>query len=283
MPTLRQDRHFFSLNGLIIACTALLLTSCLERQVNTRTADENQQQPNNNNGYQPPPSNGSGGSSGGGQTPPPSGNNGHYSQSVCSTSSPPGIADGNQTIEYYQSDILPTVIAHGSAWRPPNHSPHYPDGIVWSSATDLPPGISPNIFYSNQRFNLRVKALSGVNGVKNSKGIDCTQVPLNYQKLSIGARLRKQGSLAGQYVKFEGIPVGQFSKVKEFNVPQGTSEPLILEFSDLEWDFTCQDLQGTDYNIDEFCPYAPVWFFQCVRFQFEFSTDSTKDIPCPRL
>lgn len=270
-----------SLTGLLFL--ALALSGCIEKQVNTSDTSQ-QQNPHGNGNGGGGGGNGGGGNGGGGNGGGGNGGGGDhdYNHSACRTGSPPGIADGGQTMDYYKVGILPEIVAHGNA-EPNRYSNLHPNGVVWSSASDLPGNISPNIFFTNTRFNLRVKALSGVQGVDDSKGEYCGFVPMPYQNLKMRVTVRRAGASSGDSYTFEDVKVGEFSNVKEFNVPANTTEPLVVEISNVEWDYSClwYEAQGYD-NVPGYCPYAKVWDQQCVRFQFEFATDQTKDIPCPR-
>lgn len=205
-----------------------------------------------------------------------------YNHPACRTGSPPGVADGGQTVDYHKVGTLPVIIARGSA--PPNRwADFHPGGVVWNSKDDMPSNISQDIFTTNSRFNLRVKALTGIQGVNDSRGIPCNFVPLPYKKLNIGVRVRRRDAVSGDYYHFRDVGVNQFSNVKEFVVPPNVTEPLVIEISDLEWDYSCTHYSLAGHsNVTGYCPYARIWDTQCVRLQFEFATDDTRDIPCPR-
>ncbi len=270
---MKKSIHLKTFLAFIVIGLFVIATGCIKQRVNTPSDQDQQQTPSGGDSTTPPPSNGSNGETGGEYG---------YNHPACRTGSPPGIADGNQILDYYKADVLPRVIAHGTS-QPYQYASSHPGGVVWSSETDLPASLSPNIFFTNSRFNLRVKALEGVRSVDDAKGNYCRFVPMPYQKLRIGVVVRKAGSSGGHYYRFEDVKVGEFSNVKEFVVPPGTNEPLIIEFRDLEWDYDCKNMTETnDPNAPFYCPYSKIWHSQCVSLRFEFATDETRDIPCPR-
>lgn len=191
--------------------------------------------------------------------------------------SEPGIDDGGQTLEYY---TISNIVVHGKG-NPNRHAASYPNGILWSSQVDFP-STDRHIFFTDTRFNLRVLARRGPSqNTEDVKGINCHYNNDVYQKLEIDVCVRSINGSCNNFntVTFSDVPINQASKVKEFPVP-ATSDPLVVEIRDVQWDYTC-----TYYgeNVPGYCPYAPVWDTQCVKFDFQFSTDETKDVPGPRL
>jgi hypothetical protein len=205
-----------------------------------------------------------------------------YNHSACPTGSPPGYSDAGQTIEYYKLNS-PTLSAHGSAGQN-RHAASHPDGVVWSSLLDMSGSISQNALITNSRFNIRVRALTGIGGNElDSKGIPCIYIANDYTKLQLGITLKKQGTTSGDYFLFDNVGVNQFSAVHPYTVPFNTNDPLVIEVKDVKWDYTCIDYTNQGFpNVPGACPYAKVWDSSCVAFEIQFSTDDTKDIPCPK-
>lgn len=263
--------------NILIIGTFLTLSGCLSKKTNSRkTTSDSSTSPINN----PGPGDNSGdsggdGNSGGGNT-----GGGGTSSGSCSwgTGTEDGVADAGQNINYYKINH-PPIITHGTA-NPNRYSNHHPNGVVWSSATDLDSSFPQSAFLTDSRFNLRVIARPGKQFEDDSKGIYCQYVKNPYTKLNIGVVVRKQGATTGDYYQFKSVPVDCASKVHEFAVPPNTSDPLVVEVRDIEWDYTCtyyKDSSGM--TVDEYCPMAPVWDTSCVSLEVQFATDSTKDIP----
>ncbi|GAB4410997.1 MAG: hypothetical protein OHK0056_14540 [Bacteriovoracaceae bacterium] len=183
----------------------------------------------------------------------------------------PGVADAGQTIEYYKIQD-PPVVAHGKG-----------EGeIVWSSLNNLPPGVSNNIFYTDARFNLRVIPRRRHFGT-DSMGVPCQYYPQPYTKLQVGVRVRKQEAATGDYYTFDNVPVNCPSATRQFQVPEGTNFPLVVEVMNIKWDWPCQSYANQGYpNVPGVCPWDTVWTTECVQVELQFSTDSTKDLPGPR-
>ncbi|MCO4794101.1 MAG: hypothetical protein KC493_10330 [Bacteriovoracaceae bacterium] len=267
--------------SLIVFC-ALVTTSCVEKRTNsTSTGNTNQSTTTNTTG-----SDGSNGSNGTTGTDGSSGTNGSgggydYNHPDCRTGSPPGISDGGQNIEYYKINN-PKLSAHGTA-NPNRYASYYPNGIVWSSLNDLDNSISQNIFRTNSRFHIRIKALPGPQYENDSKGIYCSYVAEDYKKLQVGVVVRKQSATSGDYYLFNDINTGEFSDVHSFVVPPNTTEPLVIEIRDIGWDRTCSYYTDQGFpNVQGACPYAPVWDTACVAWEIQVATDDTKDFPCPK-
>lgn len=190
----------------------------------------------------------------------------------------PGVADSGQTFEYYKLNS-PPVVAHGA------------DGgeIVFSSASDLPSNYNQNIFFSDSRFNVRVIPRYQRGGT-DSKGRSCDYYsprPFKKMNIEIVVRSRQSSPGVGDTYKFRDVPVDCPSRVREFQVP-ATSDPLIIEVRNVEWDYSCEDYiqQGFDRAYLEnlgFCPYDRVWTTECYQLEVQFSTDTTKDLPGPRV
>jgi hypothetical protein len=192
----------------------------------------------------------------------------------CANGSPDasGIADSGQSIDYYKLNN-PPVIAHGAVGGT----------IVWSSDTDLPSSYNQNIFYSDSRLNVRVIPKFQNKGV-DSRGVTCAYYPQPFEKMNIGINIRRQSSSpgVGEYYQFQDVDVNCPSKVREFSVP-ATSDPLIVEVMNVEWDWSCKSYANQGYpNVPGACPYSYVWLTECYKLEIQFSTDTTKDLPGPR-
>lgn len=188
-----------------------------------------------------------------------------------------GVADGGQTQEYI---TLSNITLHGTGGA----NRYYQDGgPLWSSANQL--GSSDQgIFYTNSRFNVRVRAQAGPGrNSYDSLGNLCQYIANPYKKLNINVCVRKSTGSCIYTHTFENVPVGQVSKVKEFTVST-TSDPLILEILSVDWDYACQDYLNQGYKADDpqlngVCPMGLVWDTSCIKFDVQFSTDYTKDFP----
>ena len=174
---------------------------------------------------------------------------------------------------------LPIIAVHGTA--NPNRNPP-PNGIFWASNRNISSN-NQYIFQTDSRFNLRVKALAAPTAnSRDSNGMTCTQRPLNYSKLQVDICVRSANGGCVNEHSFTDISVGSYSRVKEFNVPSNTNEPLVIEVKDVKWnyDYIYYGYQNGGYSgVTEF--YA-VWYKDCVRFQLEMATDETKDLPGSR-
>lgn len=269
---MRRSLRKFSL--CLITLSALLTTACVDKRVNSTKSTGNTVANPNTNTTGDDGSNGDTGGTGTG--------GGHdYNHPDCRTGSPPGISDGGQNIEYYKLNN-PKLSAHGTA-NPNRHASFYPNGVVWSTDNDLSSSISQNIFRTDSRFHIRIKAIEGPQFENDSKGIYCQYVRENYTKLQVGIVVRKQGATSGDYYLFNDVKVGEFSDVHPFAVPPNTTEPLIIEVRDIGWDRTCSYYTEQGFpNVQGACPYAPVWDTACVAWEIQVATDDTKDFPCPR-
>lgn len=181
------------------------------------------------------------------------------------------------TLPAYYS--LPIIAVHGTA--NPNYNPP-PNGIFWSSERNV--GVNDQyIFQTDSRMNIRVKALSAptANSV-DSNGISCTQRPLNYTKLQLDVCVRaKNGSCVFEH-SFTDVAVNSYSLVKEFSVPANTSDPLVIEVRDVKWNYDYIYYGYANSSYQDVTEMYAVWYKDCVRFQIEFATDETQDIPGAR-
>ncbi len=196
-----------------------------------------------------------------------------------------GISDGNQTNDYF---TLANIKVHGRAhwsetyqynaknesYGTPNYYSNPSRDVVWSSQSGV--GSSDQgIFMTNSRFNVRVVPRSIGSGERKQDwtGSDANGCYFTapYQKLKLTLCVRKSGGSCINQYSFEAS-VDSASNVKEFSFPD-TSEPLIVEVLDAESDFNCN--QGNS----SYCPYGGHNHTACMKFDIQFSTDSTKDLP----
>ena len=186
-----------------------------------------------------------------------------------------GVADAGQTQDYI---TLAGISLHGTAGL---NRFSRGTSYLWSSTADLSSS-DQGIFYTNSRFNVRVRAQAapGQNST-DSIGNTCQYIANPYKKLSLDVCVRKAGGSCIYTHTFDEITVGEVSKVKEFTVST-SSEPMIVEILGVRWDYACQNYldQGyssTDPALSGYCPVALVWDTSCVKFDIQFSTDYTKD------
>ena len=182
-----------------------------------------------------------------------------------------GVPDAGQTQDYF---TISNIIVHSK-----DHESNEDRDYLWSSQVNEPDS-SQNRFVTDSRFNLRVRAQSAPPRGNDSHGEQCFYQEYEswyrYTKLDIEVCLRKSTqSSCTQRHTFEGVPVGQVSKVKEFSVPT-TSQPLVIEIVDVRWDTGCLYDRG---QSERYCPTYRVWKNDCVKFDVQFSTDWTKDFP----
>jgi len=207
-----------------------------------------------------------------GYTPPPTYTPGPGGNCPNGTGSEQGIADTGQTIEYYKLNN-PPVIAHGGQGGQ----------ILFSTESNLPSSYNQNIFFSDTRFNVRVIPKYQNKGT-DSKGQPCAYSPQPFTKMNIGivVRSRQSSPGVGDYYQFRDVPVNCSSQVHEFQVPS-TSDPLVVEVMNVEWDWSCLSYEQQGYpNVPGVCPYDNVWATECYQVEVQFSTDTTKDLPGPR-
>ncbi len=188
-----------------------------------------------------------------------------------------GVASGGQNIEYYKINN-PPVIAHGSS-----------DGqIVWSSANNLPSGISQLAFQTDAKFSLRIIPRSGpAQGTSTQRTSDkqnrryCNFSPQPYQKLQVGVVVRRAEDApgTGSYHLFNDVQVNCASQVYDFPVPANTAN-LVVEIKNVKWDWSCKDYANQGYsNVQGVCPWDNVWRNDCYQIEIQFATDGTKDLP----
>jgi len=200
----------------------------------------------------------------------------------------PGISDGNQTDDYI---TLANIKVHGrahfiddtgynSSWNTPN--PDYMTSpsasVFWSSSS----GISSSdqgVFKTNSRFNVRIvprRAEYGSSVMDWSGKTDnrCFRHSA-YEALQLTICVRRQDGGCLYQHTFDAN-VDSASKVKEFNFPD-TAEPLVVEVLNVQSDYNCNSSSNSGY-----CPYGGHDHPACVKFDIQFSTDQTKDLPGPR-
>lgn len=199
--------------------------------------------------------------------------------------------------EYYDDSDLPNyydlpttssggvraMIVHGTN-HPNNHPP--PNGIFWSSDRDLNmPEENRQILMTDSRFEMRLQAVPHYDipqSTKDSNGVECEFTPLEYTKLNIDVCVRREGGNCLYNHYFQDVKVNEWSLVKEFDVPDNTNDPLIIEVKYISWDGSC--IQNSTNGVprsgyEHTCPYDGVWGTQCVGFKMQVSTDGTKRLP----
>jgi hypothetical protein len=245
-------------NLILVALICFSLVGCVGSKKSTRNGNDSSTTSGlNGPGGFPPPGTGTGTNTSTGQT--------------SGTGNEDGVADAGQTIEYYKLNDPPLVM-HG-----------YNNGVVaWSSSTDLTLGLTQNIFFTDQRFNVRVIPRRTFFGT-DSKGVSCMFQPRPYERLQVGVRVRKASLPTGDYYLFDDVPVDQASLIHEFTTPANTTEPLVVEVLNVAWDWSCTDYANQGFpNVAGVCPWDKVWATECVQVEVQFSTDFTKDIPGQR-
>lgn len=262
------------LNFTFILALSVLLISCNDSSTSQPVNTRGNSSPFTNNFQPSTPGSGSGGTPIGGGGSNSGG--GSSSGGGCSygSANASGVADNGQVQEYYKINN-PHVVAHGAG-----------EGqVVWSSDTDLPAQYNQNIFYTNSRFNVRVIPKIQDMGT-DTRGVACNYTGLPFEKMQIGVLIRTSSmpSGTGEYHLFENVKRDCPSKVKEFQVPQNTNEPLIVEVLNVQWDYGCLYYKSQGYeNVAGFCPYGNVWPNDCYKLEIQFATDSTKDLPGTRV
>ncbi len=203
------------------------------------------------------------------------------SSSSCPYGSPsePGIADAGQSLNYYRLNSPPAVMHGKNSWE-----------IAFSTASDLPSTFNQNIFYTDDRFSIRVIPRRTNRGT-DSRGISCDYTSSPFKKMNIGVNVRSvTTSGIGAYHQFRDVPVDCPSRVYEFEgLFPITSDPLIIELLNVEWDYSCISHQasGSQYTYETgealgLCPYDRVWLTECFEVEIQLATDGTKDLPGPR-
>ncbi|MFG1484384.1 hypothetical protein ABMA79_01540 [Halobacteriovorax sp. HFRX-2_2] len=194
-----------------------------------------------------------------------------------------GDADGGQTQNFY---TVGSIILHGNS-RASSGS-----NVRWSS-TSL--GTGQAMLYTDSRFNIRVRPRTAPSqGTYDDNGVKCHYNPQQYKKLQIKLCIRAEGQACNltRTVTFGDIANGEVSKVKEFSgsTLPSTYGPMIVDILDVQWDWSCQYYLNQGYSQSDavtngYCPMAAVWPNDCVAFDIQFSTDSTKDFPAsaPRM
>lgn len=256
----------------IILCL-FSFSSCLQKTVSNKNSNSNDSSSGYNN--QNPSSDGRGD----GNNYDGGGNSGGGEGDSYGDGTEDGIADAGQDLNYY---TIQNIVVKGRA-HPYSGDPDEP---FWSSLSDFS-SQNRHIFYTDSRFNLRVIPRSGPsqNSRSSADGSLCTQEPLNYDRLQIDICVRSIGSNCDNFntTTFRNVSVDGASKVKEFSVPV-TNDPLVVEVKDVQWDWTCDNYGNpTSGSGAQYCPFSAVGYIDCVRFDFQFSTDDTKDLPGPRL
>ena len=247
---------FKSLTTLIIA--SLLLSGCFKSEKKINTTNNNTDNSLNGDVYEVTnPDTGDGSDDG---------SDGGYGDG-----NEEGVPDAGQTQNYF---TISNIIVHSK-----EHDSNETREFIWSSEVNEPTS-SQNRFVTDARFNLRVRTQSAPPKGTDSHGEECSYQEYEswyrYTKLDIDVCLRKSTQTScTQRHTFEGVPIGQVSKVHQFSVPT-TSQPLVVEVVDVRWDTGCLYDRG---QSERYCPSYRVWKNDCVKFDIQFSTDYTKDFP----
>lgn len=192
------------------------------------------------------------------------------------TGNEPGIPDAGQTQDYYS---INDIVIHGKSNVLPNFS--IPTNL-WSSQRGVGSD-DQHIFYTNSRFNIRVRAQAGqpagavvsAGAHEYESGRAC--IATSYTKLAVTICLRSQTGSCIYTHTFSDISIGQVSKTKNFSVPS-SSDALVIDVLDVKYDWSC-----TNSNNDAlYCPYNSVSRTKCAKIDIQFSTDTTKDLPGER-
>ncbi|MDD0853815.1 hypothetical protein HBN50_11955 [Halobacteriovorax sp. GB3] len=183
--------------------------------------------------------------------------------------SEPGLDNGDATAEYYSLEL----ILHGT-FSPNRYASTYTNGIMWSSQRDLA-SVDREIFRTDSTFNVRVVVLENPPQNQNDTHGNRCKYNDSYSKLSVSVCLRHPEGSCIQTHTFDQVGVDQVSKVKVFNNPPISNEPLVLEVTNISSDYHCQ-------NNSAYCPVVAHIDEGCMRFKLQFSTDYTKDLPGER-
>ena len=252
---------FSKFNTFIITILAsVIMTGCFENEKKVNPSSSNNGGGNlDGDTYEIPTI---GGNSGGSD----SGSDGGYGDG-----NEDGDADAGQTQNFY---TINNIIVHSK-----DHNSNTSRDFLWSSDINEPES-SQTRFLTDARFNVRVRTRPAPPRGADSHGVQCEfqeyESWFRYTKLDIDVCLRKatQTSCTQRHT-FEGVPIDQVSKVKEFSVPT-SSQPLVIEILDVRWDTGCLYDRG---QSERYCPTYRVWQNDCVKFDIQFSTDWTKDFP----
>lgn len=185
-----------------------------------------------------------------------------------------GVADAGQTTDYYSLNTIVHSKDHNSNENRP---------YIWSSSVNVPES-NQNIFLTDARFNIRIRAKEAPPKGNDSHGVGCDYQDFEswfkYTKLDVDLCIRKASETdCHESHSFNNIQVNSASQVKKFSVPN-TSQPLVIDILDVKWDTGCLYDRG---QSERYCPTFRVWKNDCVEFDLQFSTDYTKDFPEPSL
>ena len=167
--------------------------------------------------------------------------------------------EGSQSIDYYR---IPVIGIGG-----------FNAGISWASTTIN----EQYIFLTDARFKVRVKAKTNPPrnyGDKYDPSFPECQFSDPYGALQVDISVRAAGS--SNYFDrrtFTNVAVDKCSVIESMNVP-ATTEPLIVEVSNVKWD-RCKEGWGSRTG----CAFNHVWEKNCYEIELQFSTDHTKDFP----
>lgn len=247
----------------LVILSTLTLTSCLQKTTSTRNSSSTNSNNQSNTG-----NTGNGGNNYDGNNPGSNTGDGNNPDQ-------PGVPDAGQTIDYY---TLTNITVKGRADQANQTTP------FWSSVANFPAN-DRHIFSTDSRFNLRVVARPGPARFNTAvDGTTCEFHALPYEKLQLDVCVRAVNgtcNVSNTYT-FQNVPVNQASNARRFSVPQATNDPLVVEVKDVQWDYNCKTYgYPTTGSGAVFCPVSPVGHRDCVRFDIQFSTDTTKDLPPP--
>ena len=261
--------NYRMLSVLLLALIAIGTSGCLEKKTNKKTSSSSNTVTNPNTTWPWPNPTPTVTPTDPPQNPPPPGvhadlGSDGYIAVDCTLTKSGGLS---------QSCVnVPTVTAHGCK-NPSGSNPCQPTS--WSSSWW--PGNAE--LSTDSELNIRVIPRSGVGGGGPSSGIystagsQCKNDPLPYTLLSMTVEVKSvAGGAPYSSFTFEKIPVNKPSLPYRFRIPPGLTGPVVVEVKSLEWDCPQAGNCGTDPTR----PMEAVWASQCVRFDVQFSTDSTK-------
>lgn len=189
----------------------------------------------------------------------------------CDVIMQPGVGEGYGN--YIQThSIVSKGAAGGTVQWASNVDPNFQD-------TD-----SQNQFMTDSRFNIRVLAHKSPGKSTTYDGQSCDNYALPYTKLKMKVKVRSVEGAQREYT-FENIPVDGCSVVHAYSPPPSSS-PLIVEVSDIQWDYSCIYYANAGFPDEpSVCPWDYVWWSptssraDCVEYSLQIATDFTKDIP----
>ncbi|EQC48152.1 hypothetical protein M899_2665 [Bacteriovorax sp. BSW11_IV] len=188
--------------------------------------------------------------------------------------------DGDPTANYYWLNDI-SLVGSDTYTGSPQINHYAGKSYMWSSKDKI--GTSDQqIFLTNSRFNVRVKAENvAQRGSTDANGVACKEHFMPYTKMKINLCLRSKTGSCVRTATFSDISVGSWSPKYQFNLTGlVTSDPLVLEVLSVETDSYCK--YYTDNNAtppSTACPYARLSYSHCAVFDIQFATDYTQDLP----